>query len=161
MTEGGRVGRVWCPRNPRKLDLAAQVQALLLWILPPLLCLSASPHMAPVALGLSESWTGHRDMWTEAWPPPRSRGSFHSALQVLVFSVLPQGVFPSGTSGKEPACQCRRHTRCRFDPWIGKIPWRREWQPTPVFLPGESHGQGSQAGYSPGGCKKLDMTEVT
>ena len=45
---------------------------------------------------------------------------------------------PSGTSGKEPSCQCRRHKRDRFDPWVGKIPWRRAWQPTPVFLPGES-----------------------
>jgi len=36
------------------------------------------------------------------------------------------------------ACQCRRHRRCGFDPWVGKIPWRRKWQPTPVFLPGES-----------------------
>ena len=52
-----------------------------------------------------------------------------------------------GTSGKEPICQCRRRKRCRFDPWIGKIPWRRKWQPTPVFLPGESHEQRSLAGY--------------
>ena len=44
---------------------------------------------------------------------------------------------PGGTSGKEPACQGRRH-RCRFDPWVGKIPGRRAWQPTPVFLSGES-----------------------
>ena len=42
---------------------------------------------------------------------------------------------------------------------LGKIPWRREWQPTPVFLPGDSHGQGSLVGYSPWGCKELDMTE--
>ena len=41
-------------------------------------------------------------------------------------------------SDKEPACQCRRFG---FNPWAGKIPWRRQWQPTPVFLPGESHGQ--------------------
>ena len=47
--------------------------------------------------------------------------------------------FPGGTSGKEPACQCRRHKRCGFYPWVRKIPWSREWQPTPVFLPGESH----------------------
>ena len=40
-----------------------------------------------------------------------------------------------------------------FDPWVGKIPWRRAWQPTPVFLPGESHGQGSLVGYSPWGRK--------
>ena len=54
--------------------------------------------------------------------------------------------FPGGASGKEPICQCRR---CGFDPCIGKIPWRRAWQATPVFLPGESHGQRSLAGYSP------------
>ena len=51
--------------------------------------------------------------------------------------------FPGGTSGKEPACQCRRCKRHRFDPWVGKIPWRRKWQPTPVFLIGESHGRGT------------------
>ena len=55
--------------------------------------------------------------------------------------------FPGSTSGKEPACQCRRHKRHRFNPWVGKIPWRRAWQPTPVFWPGESHGQRSQVGY--------------
>ena len=52
-------------------------------------------------------------------------------------------------SSKESACQCRRCRRAGFDPWIGKIPWSRKWQPTPVFLPGKSHGQGSLAGYSP------------
>ena len=44
--------------------------------------------------------------------------------------------FPGGASGKEPTCQVRRHKRCGFDPWVGKIPWKRKWQPTPVFLPG-------------------------
>ena len=44
-------------------------------------------------------------------------------------------------------------------PWVRKIPWRREWQPIPVFLPGESYGQRSQAGYSPWGHKESDMTE--
>ena len=42
--------------------------------------------------------------------------------------------------GREPACQCRRHKRCRFDPWVRKVPWRRKWQPTPVSLPGKSCG---------------------
>ena len=46
-----------------------------------------------------------------------------------------------------------------IDPWVRKIPWRRKWQPTPAFLPGESHGQRSLAGYSPLGPKELDMTE--
>ena len=45
--------------------------------------------------------------------------------------------FPGGTSSKEPACQCGRHKRHGFDPRVRKIPWRRAWQPTPVFLPGE------------------------
>ena len=46
-----------------------------------------------------------------------------------------------------------------LDPWVGKIPWRRAWQPTPVFLPGESHGLGSLVGYSPLGRKESDMTK--
>ena len=52
--------------------------------------------------------------------------------------------------------------QCRgpgFDPWVGKIPWRKEWQPIPVFLSGEFHGQRSWAGYNPWCCKELDMTE--
>ena len=69
--------------------------------------------------------------------------------------------FPGGGSGKEPFCQCRRRKQCRFDPWVGKIPWRRAWQPTPVFLPGKSHGQRSLVGYSPQGHKELDMNEAT
>ena len=71
------------------------------------------------------------------------------------------GSFPSGTSGKEHICQCRRHKRPGFDPWVGKIPWRRAWQPTPVSLPGESYGQRSLEGYSPWCCKELDTTEAT
>ena len=60
-----------------------------------------------------------------------------------------------GSVSKESACQCRRHG---FDPWVRKIPWRREWLPTPVSLPGESHGQRSLAGYSPG-VAESDKTE--
>ena len=69
--------------------------------------------------------------------------------------------FPGSTSGKGPACQCRRSKRYEFDPWVGKVPWRRAWQPTPVFLPGESHGQRSLVGYSPWGRKELDTSETT
>ena len=50
----------------------------------------------------------------------------------------------------------REKYRPGFDPWVGKIPWRRAWQPTPVFLLGESHGQRSLAGYSPWGVKELN-----
>ena len=66
--------------------------------------------------------------------------------------------FPGGASGKESACQ---GMRCEFDSWVGKILWRRRWQPTPVFLPGEFHGQRRLAGYSPWGHKELGMTEHT
>ena len=57
--------------------------------------------------------------------------------------------FPGGASGKESACQSPKPKRYRFNPWVGKIPWRKAWQPTPIFLPGESQGQRSLAGYSP------------
>ena len=51
--------------------------------------------------------------------------------------------------------------RCRFNPWVGKIPWRRAWQPTPVFWPGEFHGQRSLACFRPWGHKESNMTEAT
>ena len=68
---------------------------------------------------------------------------------------------PRWLSGKESACQCRRHRRCGLDPWIGKIPWRREWQPTLVFLPGKFHKQRNLVGYSPGGHTASEMTMST
>ena len=69
-----------------------------------------------------------------------------------------------GASGKESAYQYRRHKRRGFDPKVRKvrkIPWRRTWQPTPVLLPGESHGQRSLGGYSPQCRKKSDTADVT
>ena len=69
------------------------------------------------------------------------------------------GELPRWLSGKESACQCRSHRRCGFNPWVRKIPWRRKWQPTPVFLPGKSQGQRSLVCYSPWGCKESDVTE--
>ena len=69
----------------------------------------------------------------------------------LIICGTPEGL-PQWLSGKESTCQCRRHW---FDPWVGKLPWGRKWPPTPVFLPGESYGQRSLAGYSPWGHKRL------
>ena len=69
--------------------------------------------------------------------------------------------FPGGASGKEATCQCRRHKRCGFNPWVETIPWRGAWQPTPVFLPGESHEQKSLTSYNPWGHTESDMTEAT
>jgi len=66
---------------------------------------------------------------------------------VAAAAVLKKGLYPTihvgftgGASGKELACQCMRRKRHGFDPWVGKIPWRRSWQHTPVFMPGESYG---------------------
>ena len=73
----------------------------------------------------------------------------------VCMQLLPSD-FPYGTSDKEPACQYRRHERHRLDPWVRKIPWRRKWQPTPVFLPEGSHGQRSLAGCSPRDHKESD-----
>ena len=62
---------------------------------------------------------------------------------------------------KELACQCRRHSTGRFDPWVWMMPWRQAWQPSPVFLPGKFHGQRSLVCYSQWGGKQSDMTEAT
>ena len=82
---------------------------------------------------------------------------------VTRFSELfqPKNHLPGWHSGKESACQCRRHRRHGFDPRVGKIPWSRKWRSTPVLLPGKSHGQKSLVGYSPWGHKELDMTDHT
>ena len=82
---------------------------------------------------LRSSWNSHRFL-----VPKENRD-----LSALIWG------FPGSVSGKEPACQCKRHKRCGFEPWIRKIPWRRAWQPTPVFLLGELPGQRSLVGYSP------------
>ena len=88
------------------------------------LCLDVKPHC--FCSGLCPPVDHYRKEKIDTSPPP--------PLLVL--------------SGKEHACQCRRHKRHKFDPWISKRPWRRKWQPTPVFLPGGYHGQSSLAGYS-------------
>ena len=64
-----------------------------------------------------------------------------------------------GECGSDSKVVCLQCERPRFNLWGGKIPWRREWQPTPVFLPGEFYGQRSLAGYSLCGCKKFNTTE--
>ena len=90
---------------------------------------------------------------------PRLHNPISTTLPMSMCSVYIG--FPVGTSGKKPAYQCKGHKRCRFNPWVRKIPWRRAWQPTLVFLPGESHGQKSLAGYSPESHKESDTTKVT
>ena len=79
---------------------------------------------------------------------------FHIPRNIVFFLIFPFN--PRGSDGKSICLQCGRP---RFGRWVGKILWRRKWQPTPVLLPGESHGGRSLAGYSPRGHKESDMTE--
>ena len=88
------------------------------------------------------------------WPRPLL---IHEARSLLE-GYFDTGMKKGGADDKESACQYKRRG---FNPWVGKIPWRRKWQPAPAFLPGESHGQRSLVGYSPRGHKKLDTTEHT
>ena len=74
-------------------------------------------------------------------------------MNLLRNSDLKRGL-PRWLSVKESACQCRRCRRHEFDPWVGKISWRRKWQPISTFFPGECHGQRSMMGYSPWGRKE-------
>ena len=81
-------------------------------------------------------------------------------LSLCLYHITLIGL-PRWLSDKESICQCRKRRRCRkcgFNPWVVKIPWRRKWQPNPVFLPGKSHGQRSLACASPWGCKELETT---
>ena len=73
-------------------------------------------------------------------------------------SSFPYQYLSHGSAGKQSACQCKRHRRLGFDPWVGKIPWRRGMTTCSSILAWE-HGQRSLVGYSPQGCEELDMTE--
>ena len=99
-----------------------------------------------------------REAW---WTTVHGFTKSQTQLSDFQFSATLRLGFPGGATGKEPAYQCRRHNRVGFDPWVRKIPWRREWQTTSVFLPGESQGQRSLVGYGPQGHKESDMTKAT
>ena len=93
---------------------------------------------------------------TRCWTQRRQRCRFWGQIIISIKITTKQLMLdvPGGTSGKDSACQWRRHKRHSFDPWIGKISWRRAWPPTPGFLPGEFHRQSSLEGYSPWGHKR-------
>ena len=80
----------------------------------------------------------------------------HTYMCIWYLYHILQVFVPKWLRDREYACQCRR---CGFDPTDGKIPWRREWLPTLVFLPGKSHGQRSLVSYSPRSSKESDITE--
>ena len=128
---------------------------------------------APLSMGFSrrEYWNGlpfpslgHLPTQGSNPPPALEEDSWssnplgsHGLVFTGVFPFSSSG-FPGGAGGEEPAHQCRR---CRFSPFLGKIPWRKKCQPTPVFLPGKSHGLRSLVGYRPWSHKESDVTEHT
>ena len=97
------------------------------------------------------------NVWAELLVRCMSKNVFETVshlttlLKIVVFCWLG---FPGNSDGKEFFQERRRP---RFDPWVGKIPWRREWQPTPVFLPGEFHGERSLAGCSSDATEQLTL----
>ena len=78
---------------------------------------------------------------------------FITCVCIHLYTCEKRSGLPWWLSSKESACQCWRHG---LDPRVGKIPWRRKWQPTPVFLPGKSHGQRNLVGFSPWGRKRTE-----
>ena len=93
----------------------------------------------------SEKWKWSRSVMSDSL-----RVGCHCLLRIDIHIYI-YG-FPRWLSGKEPTCQCRRHG---FNSWAGKIPWRRKWQPTPVFLPGQSHGRRSLLGLQFRGLRRV------
>ena len=104
-------------------------------------------------------WVPCPVLGTHIGVPSASPSSVPSPMCSPEFQNLVLVGFPGGASGKEPGCQRRRRKRHGFNPWVGRIPWRRAWQPTPVSLSRESHGQKSLEGYSPWGHKESYTTE--
>ena len=90
------------------------------------------------------------------------RPSLHYSFCFILFLAMCflQKGFPCGSAGEESACNMGDLGSIPgFDPWVGKIPWRKKWQPIPALLPGESHGRRSLVGYSLRGHKESDTTE--
>ena len=110
-----------------------------------------------------ESYLLELEPWLPCSVQGQPWGRFFICVSLSFFRCTPSKIivtnFPGGLIVKEPTWHCRRHKRCGFDSWVGKIPWRRAWQPTPVFLPGESHEQRGLAGYSAWVRNELEMTE--
>ena len=108
-----------------------------------------------VAIPFSRGFSRPRDQTRISWDSCTAGRFFTIWTRYVKCCRVKQGL-PWWLRGQSVCLQCRRPT---FDPWVGKIPWRRKWQPTPVFLPGEVHGQRSLVGHSPWGHKELDSTE--
>ena len=144
-------------RNPRAGSGAARLPSLLV----PIACgLSGWDSQKPLSSLTTDFESDnllhvpHCVIFTRArqWDPEFGFGQHGCHTEVLHRLCSAKGS-PGSSSGEDPTGPHRRRKRCGFHPWVGKMPCRRTWQPTPVFLPGKSHGQRSLAAYSPWGGK--------
>ena len=131
----------------------------------PQILTSVSSALLSVGLCSTMPWFLLNSKPGKMWSLPHTLSFDHRPLSIVPFlKTLASYIFPStknwgfpgGSVSKESTCSsgdCLQCTRPGFDPWVGKISWRIKWQPTPVFLPGKSHGQRSLAGDSPWGHK--------
>ena len=131
--------------------------------------------MALAVHGVSKSWTRLSDtlslscigegngnqLQCSCLENPRDGGAWWASVYGVAQSQTRLKRLSSSSSGKESAGQCRRHKRHGFHLWVGKIPWRRARQPTPVFLPGESPWTEEPGGLCPSSHKESDTTEAT
>ena len=138
--------------NPLEKEVATH-SSTIAWKIP----WTEEPSRLLVAHGVAKSRTRLSDFTSLHFK--RSVNSSYLVTAFLWGAALPYSSFQGGASGKEPACQWRRPKRPGFDPCVGKIPWRRKWQPTPVFLPGDLHGQRSLVVCSLWCNKESDITE--
>ena len=129
----------WDPWTSFPCDLLPPCSRLEVWEWQICLTLAADKILMPLFSKMS----------TSLQPEP---------VDMISYKVRKDFGLPWWLSGKEYACQCRRHG---FNPWVGKILWRKEWQPNPVFLPGKSHGQRSLVGYSPRSHRRVGHDLVT
>ena len=109
--------------------------------------------------GIAQSWRRLKQLSMEEW----WFGSmeFFKTAHIIDGGSVVKRASQMVAMAKNPRLPSRRHKRCRFDLWVGKIPWRRAGQLILVFWPGESHGQRTLVGYSPQGRKESDTTEAT
>ena len=115
-------------------------------------------HALEKEMATLSSVLARRIPWTVEPDGLPSMGSHRDDLAAAAAAYISLGL-PIWLSGKESACQCRQSRRRGFDPWVRKIPWKRSWQPTPVFLLWKSHGQRSLVGYSQWGPKESNTIQ--
>ena len=146
--------------------VGASPVALVVKNLPASVCMSVTRSVMSNSLWPHALWPSYAVLQARIleWIAiPFSRGSSRPRDQTQVSWIAGRffAVWATGKSKLKLKNNCRRHKGHSFDPWVRTLPWRRKWQRTPVFLPGESHGQRSLVGYSPQGCTESDTNEAT